>query len=425
MGVSVLAGALAVAVAVAVACGGSGSEGGISAGDNGDDAGSGVEDATTPSGFGSGGGSSGWVHVDVRRRGRVDRRAPSRVRLVVRRGPAGTCAAGLCSITENPANASPAIQAQLKAGGKADVLLLAPIRTIAPCSPGAWCLRRCSSPGAPTRWPCTSRRPRSTIPVTSSWPRKRRSTSRSAASMAGGHDRRARHRHGQGGRDQDRGRQCWQARSPSRGPSRREACTAPCTTRHVQLAARGRRRHHAHRPGRDAADRPQDRLRERLPHGQRGRLDSRRRRHDLRRARATTLRNDAGVIHNQSDDLARSWRALSQRQPRHVVDGLPGRLQHDVASLRHQDRRDRRCRRGLGRSHHEGEPRRLLLRTASSSRSCTRTRTGHTLAKMDFDLRARKAFSNLVDVATDPSSSYVAWPSFTPDGKSHRVPRGF
>jgi hypothetical protein len=41
---------------------------------------------------------------------------------------------------------------------------------------------------------------------------------------------------------------------------------------------------------------------------------------------------------------------------------------------------------------------------------------GHTLAKMDFDVSG-KAFSNLVDVATDPSS-YVAWPSFTPDGKS-------
>jgi hypothetical protein len=41
---------------------------------------------------------------------------------------------------------------------------------------------------------------------------------------------------------------------------------------------------------------------------------------------------------------------------------------------------------------------------------------GHTLAKMDFDV-ATKKFSNLVDIATD-SKKYVAWPAFTPDGKS-------
>ncbi len=42
--------------------------------------------------------------------------------------------------------------------------------------------------------------------------------------------------------------------------------------------------------------------------------------------------------------------------------------------------------------------------------------SGHTLAKMDFDVTQKK-FSNLVDVATD-SKNYVAWPAFTPDGKS-------
>jgi hypothetical protein len=42
--------------------------------------------------------------------------------------------------------------------------------------------------------------------------------------------------------------------------------------------------------------------------------------------------------------------------------------------------------------------------------------SGHTLAKMDFAV-ATKTFSNLVDLATD-SNAYVAWPSFTPDGKS-------
>lgn len=40
---------------------------------------------------------------------------------------------------------------------------------------------------------------------------------------------------------------------------------------------------------------------------------------------------------------------------------------------------------------------------------------GHTLAVMDFDV-ASHAFSNLVDVATDPNG-YLAWPAFTPDGK--------
>jgi hypothetical protein len=39
---------------------------------------------------------------------------------------------------------------------------------------------------------------------------------------------------------------------------------------------------------------------------------------------------------------------------------------------------------------------------------------GHTLAMMDFD-KSTKAFSNLVDLATDPQ--YVGWPAFTPDSK--------
>ena len=41
---------------------------------------------------------------------------------------------------------------------------------------------------------------------------------------------------------------------------------------------------------------------------------------------------------------------------------------------------------------------------------------GHTLAKMDFDVTQTK-FTNLVDLATD-SKNYLAWPAFTPDGKS-------
>jgi hypothetical protein len=41
---------------------------------------------------------------------------------------------------------------------------------------------------------------------------------------------------------------------------------------------------------------------------------------------------------------------------------------------------------------------------------------GHTLAKMDFAV-ATKTFSNLVDLATDPNR-YLAWPAFTPDGKT-------
>jgi hypothetical protein len=40
----------------------------------------------------------------------------------------------------------------------------------------------------------------------------------------------------------------------------------------------------------------------------------------------------------------------------------------------------------------------------------------HTIAKMDFDV-SNKTFSGLVDLATD-SSGYVAWPAFTPDGKT-------
>jgi hypothetical protein len=40
---------------------------------------------------------------------------------------------------------------------------------------------------------------------------------------------------------------------------------------------------------------------------------------------------------------------------------------------------------------------------------------GHTLSVMDFDV-TKKAFSNLVDVATH-AGSYVAWPAFTPDSQ--------
>ncbi|MGH7270559.1 MAG: TolB family protein, partial [Polyangiaceae bacterium] len=41
---------------------------------------------------------------------------------------------------------------------------------------------------------------------------------------------------------------------------------------------------------------------------------------------------------------------------------------------------------------------------------------GHTIAKMDFNV-ATKTFSGLVDLATDPNG-YLAWPAFTPDGKT-------
>ena len=40
----------------------------------------------------------------------------------------------------------------------------------------------------------------------------------------------------------------------------------------------------------------------------------------------------------------------------------------------------------------------------------------HTIAKADFDATT-KTFSNIADLASDPSG-YVAWPAFTPDGKS-------
>jgi hypothetical protein len=40
-----------------------------------------------------------------------------------------------------------------------------------------------------------------------------------------------------------------------------------------------------------------------------------------------------------------------------------------------------------------------------------------TIAKMDY-APSTKTFSGLVDLATDSSSQYVAWPAFTPDGKS-------
>jgi hypothetical protein len=42
------------------------------------------------------------------------------------------------------------------------------------------------------------------------------------------------------------------------------------------------------------------------------------------------------------------------------------------------------------------------------------TGMGHTLAVMDFDA-SKKSFSNLVDVATDPTN-FLGWPTFTPDG---------
>ncbi len=44
------------------------------------------------------------------------------------------------------------------------------------------------------------------------------------------------------------------------------------------------------------------------------------------------------------------------------------------------------------------------------------TGSGHTLGMVDFAV-ATKTFSNLVDVATDPSS-YLGWPAFTPDSQT-------
>jgi hypothetical protein len=44
-------------------------------------------------------------------------------------------------------------------------------------------------------------------------------------------------------------------------------------------------------------------------------------------------------------------------------------------------------------------------------------KNAYTIAKMDFDA-STKTFSGLVDLASNSSSEYVAWPAFTPDGKT-------
>src|SRR5450432_633011 len=106
----------AFVTAVASACGGSGAGVPLGPGGGGED--SGVLDSTAPpsgfSGSSSGGFSSSAPDAGGSTPGSPHDCDPSCA------AAGGTCGAGLCSITENPANAPAALQTQLKAGGPAD-----------------------------------------------------------------------------------------------------------------------------------------------------------------------------------------------------------------------------------------------------------------------------------------------------------------
>ncbi|HTB77892.1 MAG TPA: hypothetical protein VK762_31820 [Polyangiaceae bacterium] len=115
-------GIVALAAAVVSACGSNGSRGQGPGGDNGDEPDPGGQDATAPTGFASGsssGGPSGGFTSSTADGGASTATRPHDCDPSCA-AAGGTCAMGMCSITENPANASPAVQAQLKTGGSSD-----------------------------------------------------------------------------------------------------------------------------------------------------------------------------------------------------------------------------------------------------------------------------------------------------------------
>ena len=365
MGVSVLSGALAVA-AVAVACGGSGSKGEMSAGDNRDDAGYGA-DATTPSGFGSGsgGGSSGGFTSSSADGGGSTAARPHECDPSCT-AAGGTCAAGLCSITENPANASPAIQAQLKTGGSADPTFawLYPYdRTVFARGLVSPTLQFAGS--APTPCTCTSRR-RLDYKGYFRRGRRRRSNVRALAEgVASHHARRPRHRRvkvavtkivGRHGGGSDHRVVDHRAGEPARHHLLRDVRLAD--PRRGGTVGRLMR---SSTPGADAADRPQEgRLRQRLPHGERRRVDARRgdvtittsASYDLKRTTPRSFTTSRRPLHVRR---ASTPTAASSCRRRTTWRGFNSHR----SSLRHEDRRHHRRAR-LGRRHHQRRDHRVL-----------------------------------------------------------------
>ncbi len=178
------------------------------------------------------------------------------------------------------------------------------------------------------------------------------------------------------------------ARSPRPGRSRRAACAAPSTTRRTtrrSSAASASVGIMKIAAGRHAAHADRERLRQRLPHRERGRLDARvARRASPARARATT---------------SRTTRRRSRRRP--TESFIYGGLYPDgsflmsatnyrtwlgdaVAPLRHATRRERPAP-GWDGVDHERRHARVLARRQADRVQPRGHRRGHTLAMMDFD----------------------------------------
>ena len=159
------------------------------------------------------------------------------------------------------------------------------------------------------------------------------------------------------------------ARSPRRGRSRRAASAAPSTTRRTARRSLGGVAsvgHHEDPAGRHGADGRQERLRQRLPHRERRRLDARRQRGSLGASTSASydLTNNAAVIHDRAgaspSPTAASTPTGASSCPRRTTgpgSGTPSRL-YDTGRTPGGD--DPRAR--LGRRHQRTRHAGLLAR---------------------------------------------------------------
>ena len=265
----------------------------------------------------------------------------------------------------------------------------------------------------------------STTRATSRAARRARSVALSQKSWDAITTRVRRDRPAQGRRHQDR-------RRPGHGPDHRAVDDRPGEPprhhllRDVRLAISWRPRPAALRvgpvgimqiqPGAPASRRPQDRLRQRLPHGQRRRLDARRGDGFAVAARATISRTTPPRIYAPANTASRT--AGSTPTGRFSMSATNYRTWLGAPSKLYDTKTGANIAApGWDGDGHERRDARVLARRQAASPSTTRTRRRpHPRRRWTSPSRPRRSRTSSTWRAT--RAHYLGWPAFTPDGKS-------